>query len=241
MKPLKISDGIDRLTCLSYGITGSGKTEFLSTWPNPVIFAAAAEGGHITVKYMDRSKWYDPKWNPLEHVYSIATLNDFNSIVSAAKDEVNRGAKTIGLDTATFLVDLLVNNVSARGFDLWGEILAKMNKLRTDIYALGANVVWTAALDTNTKAPAMQGQTATILPHCCDLVLYHTAEEEPTTKTTAFRAWTSPKNGYVARHRFGNKLQVCLGRLIPAPDGDGKILKPEVSYRALEEALKVSA
>jgi len=240
VKPLKQSNEIDSLTCLSYGATGTGKTEWIATWPNPVIFSAAEEKGHVTIKFMDRAKWYDPKWNVLEHVYPVASVADFNMIVPTAKEEIKKGAKTIGFDSATFLVNMLVNNLSSRGYDLWGEVLAKMSKLRNDTHALGVNVVWTAALDSDAKAPAIQGQTSTILPHCCDLVLLHTAEEDVTNKKTAYRAWTAPRGGYPARHRFGSRLLSPLGRLEPAPDGDGKILVPEVSYRALEESLRVA-
>jgi hypothetical protein len=241
VKPLKLNNNaIESLTCLSYGATGSGKTEFLATWPNPVVFCAASEQGHITIQFMEKDKWYDPKWNLLDHLYPVSSIADFNSIVAVAKDEVKKGAKTIGIDSITFLVNMLVNNVSAKGYDLWGEVLAKTTKLREDLHALGVHVVWTAALDADSKTPAIQGQTAVQLPHCCALVLYHTAEEDPVKKGTSYRAWTAPRGGFPARHRFGKKLHSPLGRLEPAPDGDGRILKPEVSYRVLEEALKAA-
>jgi hypothetical protein len=241
LKPLNLSAEVQSLTCLSYGTTGAGKTEFAATWPNPVFFSAAAENGHKTVQYMDPSKWYDPKWPLLEKIYPVKSVDDFKLIVPIAKEEIKKGAKTLVYDSATFLVNMLVNGINQRGFDLWGEVLAKMTALRTESHSLGVHVVWTSAVDLATKNLEIQGQTAVALPHCCDLLLYHTAEEDPTTKKTLFRAWTSPKAGFPARHRFGNKILSPLGRLEPAPDGNGRILIPEVSYRAIETALRASA
>lgn len=208
-----------RTTLLTYGKSRSGKTELLATFPRPLILADSTESGWKTIESMDSSKFYEPSWTP--KVIGIETLDDFLKIQSDVAGFIQQyGALTLGVDSLTFLGDLVLAEMEKRGMGrtkdgnedpraLYTRYKNLLRAFRIALHNLDVNVVWCcleSGIDEKTKqaGPLINGQSKDLFPAACDVYLYQT--KLATSKGVRFYSHTTQYGAFSAGGRFGAKL-----------------------------------
>jgi hypothetical protein len=199
-------------SCLIFGASRSGKTHLCSTWPQVAMLCSRREKGYITLQYMDKSKWYDPKVPPqvyvvdeiadlMGHLYkdvipqlkvgklrSVCIELTFHAddVLRSIDDEANPWAKYANLENHVHNLDKLVKKLP--GVRVVYNTLALPND---DVKGTGGVLIPGKALAK--KLPAM-----------CDLAGYMQAEDngdhvDRLIHLTAF-------GNFAAGHRYGDRL-----------------------------------
>jgi hypothetical protein len=237
MKKRTSGSGKRWLRGVSHGKAGHGKTQFLATWPRPVVFGAAQENGVVTIESMDSSEFYEEGVRPT--IYDVETLADIREIPKIAAQEVAKGAQTVVLDSATYLMEIITQEIKTVGKAKWGEVLDEFTKLRLQLYNLPAHVMWSAAMDDDKKI-LVQGKSSIYLPHASDLLLHHevvTYTDPSGNPVVEYQVHTNPTRGHFARNRL--RLPSPLSVLVDDPEDTSQyIVQNSPTFRALQEALK---
>lgn len=212
-----------RLTMLTYGKSRSGKTELLATFPRPLILADNAESGWKTIESMDEEKFFEPNWVP--KVIAIESMDDFMNVQPEIGKLVQQyGAQTIGVDSLTFLGDMLLDQMEKKGMGktkdgnddpraLYTRYKNFLRAFRLSLHALPVNIVWCcleAGIDEKTKlsGPLMNGQSKDLFPAACDAYFYQT--KIATAKGVRFFTHTTQYGPFPAGGRFGGKLPTVI-------------------------------
>lgn len=216
---------LDRITVMGYGPSGSGKTHFLATFPRPYILADAVEGGWKTVKWMDRSLWYEPDVEP--EVWPIKSPEDVVEHLKLLNIRVRNkpgDILTLGVDSLTFIADLYYARIKkliegqakenksgkVNKFEVWEQLAGYLRNIMEQAHAIpGINVVWLAL----EREPAESGQDGGIslggqmkgkLPAAVDIWGYMraVAAGDDLKHEMHLRRF----GAFPARHRFGTLL-----------------------------------
>lgn len=224
-----------RLTCLIYGATRSGKTEFAGTWPRPLFLSDAVEGGYETLRYMSPEKLWEPTHKP--QVWSIESVADLLQSVGKIREQLQKSPgtiKTVVVDSLTFLSDLLedtmlVNMASQLDKNRWAlfsELKNKLRHLMIEIHKLPVNVVWIClAKEPEDGKPGgllLTGQTGNKAPAACNLLFYQHVSQPNPKVPAIYETRTRRYGAFPAGGRMGDMLPDPL---------------PESTYRSIFEAL----
>lgn len=208
------------LNCLVWGKVKSGKTGFIATGPNPVVFAV--EEGTKTIRdYPELDvfpvsrteggiKWRTPKWEDARDFIYFLYHGDHNY-------------KTVGVDTTTALLRVAVrfitkdeevrDDLRAKGLNdqrTWGRVGNAMNEFMEDLEtvckARGMHLVYTAqervlnedqALQVGTDyVPDLTPSVRSTILEKPDMIMRTIKEEE----TTEDLSETNIKYGMVFKH-----------------------------------------
>lgn len=220
---------------LSHGKSGTGKSYFLGTWPRLVVFCAKAEGGAVTFQTMDKNDFYD---EVRPEIYVVETFDDVKSISKIAAKEVAAGALSIGLDSGTFISQIVENNIGGKGQQKWGNVLEFMSELRDELHALPAHVLWTAGTEDSQRI-LMRGSFSSYLGHSVSFLFYHTVAVLE--GRAEFQVHTSPTSGYLARTRLRNIIPSPLTMIVEDPENPGGFIRQNSpNYKAIEQALQLA-
>jgi len=177
-----------RTTVLSYGPMRSGKTRWAASWPRPLFFAEASEGGWTTIMNMDAGALWEEDRRP--RVWAIEKIADMQEAIGDAESLINAGeVQTIVIDSLTFYNDLLLDTLTraqAKGGSMpdmrrvYGALGLNLRALRVQIHNLPVNVLWvclekTPDADNPIGGPMISGQQATKFAAGTDYILYHRA------------------------------------------------------------------
>lgn len=168
-------------TFMLYGDTRTGKTEFASTFPRPLIIADAVEGGYKTIKNMDRGKWFEPDVKP--DVRVVENMNDLAAVLPTVKALIaSKRVLTVVFDAWSFYADFFLTKIKAAtpGIDnrqAYGALGDHLNKMRVEFHALGINVVWCCLAkhpdeDDKKGRPMIPGKAADKFAAGTDFLLY---------------------------------------------------------------------
>lgn len=213
---------------LVYGASRAGKTDYCASYPQPAMLCSRREKGYVTVQFMDRARWYDPKVAP--QVYAVDEITDImGHLTKDILPQVAAGRiKTVCIELTFHADDVL------RAVDDEKNPWAKYAQLETHVHNLdryvkkvpGARVVYnTLALPEDaakgTSGCLIPGKAlAKKLPALCDLSGYLVAEDRGDHVDRVLHLTTY--GNYPAGHRYGKHL----------PD---KVRNP--CYRDLEDLL----
>lgn len=237
-----------RATILSYGALRTGKTEFLSTFPRPLIIADRTESGWRTVQSLrnrNPNKFYEPRRPPIVWVIEspVELLASYPKIEQlVAKGEV----LTVGLDSVTFYGDTYLGHLKGRkgSFDPrqhYGEWFDHIVYVRQMFHALPVNIVWTALdaapdKDSPRGLPLMPGrQAAQSFPGACDYVFYH--RTQTTTAGITYEIHTRAYLSYPAGGRDAGALPNPLGFYQENEKGPDHppVFVPDCTYQTFAE------
>lgn len=198
-----------------YGPLGTGKTQFASTFPNPVFLSAGNEGGDTTLRFCKQSS-----------VIPVSSTNDMKEGVAYIKafGKSKHNWRTIVIDSVTYYSDLFVQETTQQGTKAmrtqdWGLLDLHLQKwLLPVLMGLPFHVVWIALEETTKGAdgqvvgyePMLYGKTKAKLPGSCDLMVRSFTRQvrDPSGKlVTDYLLATVPTNGAPARGRFGTAFQ----------------------------------
>src|SRR5688572_12622502 len=139
------------------GLSRSGKTECMATFPRMMILADETEHGYTTIQHMDADKFYEPDRPP--EVFAIDSWAGLLSMVGQLEDMLKADPfafASIGVDSLTFFGDMLLGELIAdpaarRGRDgeidnrkLYDKVGTEFRALALRIHKMAVNVVWTA-------------------------------------------------------------------------------------------------
>jgi hypothetical protein len=202
-------------TSIHYGLTRSGKTRFLATFPRPAIITSKREAGAVTIDCMDRNCWYEPEIEP--EVYEVSSVPEtMQHLTRDIMPKVQRGLiKTIGIELGIYSDDVIKSAPIVDG-NAWAKYalleahiidhLDKWIKTATMGVRLAYNALAkppdkigdTGGLDVPGKAVAKK------LPPLCEVIGYMHAEAGE--KETEYVIHYSPCGPYIAGHRYGDRL-----------------------------------
>lgn len=206
-----------RLTCLIYGPSRSGKTQFLGTWPRPYIIADAHEGGYETLRHMPRDLLWEPEIKP--HVVAVDNYSDAMQALKQFRDVWLKDPKkylTLGVDSLTFLAnaleDELLTTLAAKieknRFLLYTELKQRLRRLMLEVHKIPVNIVWTClanVTEAGQGVPMVPGQTHQTLPAMCNLLLFANVTQSANAAPT-FQIRTRKYMNFQAGSRDGGLL-----------------------------------
>lgn len=202
---------------LIYGVSRAGKTVIGATFPRPVIFTSAREGGYVSVQTMDRSMWYEPDQEPI--IFAVSDLKEtvphFNEVVQLAK---KGRVKTVVVELSFYSEDVVqaIGKRTDGSKDGW----AKYRLLDEHIQwidkatkGLGLRIAYnTLAVppgDVEKKSPAgimVAGRAiAAKLPAGTEFTAYLRTEDKGNNQIDRLMHLVA-YGPYPAGHRYGNKL-----------------------------------
>lgn len=194
-----------KLTVLSYGPSGTSKTWFGATFPDPLILSDFVEGGYMTVLGMPKSLFYN-KEPVIETVCSAAEMR---AAIEKYSPEIGKRFKTVVVDSLTFYAESFAVEMEPKftnGQQFWGVFGKHIGWLQTTVHAMGVNVVWLALSkdpeEGKMGGPMLQGRQKELAPARCNTLLFHKAVQEGKDKVR-YEVHTKPKAGYAARVRAG--------------------------------------
>lgn len=204
-----------RITCCLYGESRSGKTEFAATWPNPIFISDGTEGGYITIRRMDKSKFFDqpPK------VIEVFTTQDIYAAVTLIEDTAKKTPgkyATVVIDSLSFIQDLVLDELASTRdkWEMYGKLKDIVRRLMIRIHQIGQeakkpmNVVWIALADsgseTKTAGPLLIGQMRDKVPAACNVLLHQVTRSLKPTEPPVFETRTKAFNGFPAGSRIGD-------------------------------------
>lgn len=198
---------------LNWGGTGVGKTRFIGTAPSP--FVIAPENGLLTlhdlgipyVSITDDMVIYDTVMAILDSAEAreVVEIDDEGNVVDFSKIE------TLALDSLWRLSELLMaelNDQGVSGFDMWGQLSTKLNRIVTRMQSLGYHTITTCGeavktdrLDESLKVPVLNlsGGFRDQAPYLFDLNLYMDIETRG--RNQIYRTHTKPVNKRTAKSR----------------------------------------
>lgn len=181
-----------RITCLTYGLTRSGKTHFAGTWPRPYVLSDNVENGSSTLAEIPTDLWWERNWEPQRRLFAIKKWADLPTGLEEARQEFIKDRKemTIIVDSLSFICDQFADEVSKtdkqeiarnnyhmpermRGFLRHSMVLA---------HNIGAHVLWLTLLRQpeakKSGGPAIPGQMGDKFPAACNLLLHQRVEKD---------------------------------------------------------------
>lgn len=176
----------DYLRVLVYGDSGDGKTTFIGTFPDLLVFDldnGLKPIAHRNPKAIMLWEYEDP----YSILFEVLNLARFKKGAFAAEGALGK-TKTIGIDGLTIGGNLFMKKIrglkTKAGFDEYGELLSKMTSLLDLLKVLPYNVVVTAGTmydkDEATGAyigrPNIVGSTRDIINYYFDEVYYLRSE-----------------------------------------------------------------
>ena len=200
-------------TSFVYGAYGAGKTDFCSTYPKVAWIGSNREGGAETMRWMDRSRWYEPNVAP--DVYAVENMAQM--LTHLNKDimpKVQEGRiKTIVLELSFYTDDLIRSAPEgAMGWTIYGDlekhIIGKDEQWKR---IPGLRIVYNAFAnpepdDKKPAGPLMAGKAlARKLPAICDMIGYLRTEEVSGGQIDRI-LHLQPYSNFPARHRYGTRL-----------------------------------
>lgn len=220
----------ERITCLVYGDSRGGKTMFAASFPRPIFLSDSTEGGHETIRNMNKEWFFEPGRYP--EVVAIESVQDMMKMTEDLQVRIQKKPgeiQTVVIDSLTFYAELLQDTItkamagSDNKYAIWEKIRNNIRSLMIRIHSLPVNVVWTALAKINddgrSGGPLLSGQMQQKAPAMCNYLLYQhcyqTANQPP-----VFETRTRKFGPYMAGGRAS----------LPDP-------LPECSYRALYEAI----
>lgn len=226
----------ERLTCIAYGHSGSGKTYFAGTWPRPLVIADASEHGWKTLHGLADDDLYES--GKLPYVVAVETPHDFMEVLRALEMQAQGGRPdfpgwpvpqgkheigTVVVDSLTFYADsalaafLDANSSRVDKRQIYGDLGNHLRAVMLRVHKLPYHAVWTALASINEDAkvggPLIAGATSAKAPARCDLWVYLAVEEKKIAKAQheiIYSLHTQNHGGYRSRHRFGDKLPAEL-------------------------------
>lgn len=235
MREIDMTKGIDRLTMMAYGDSGSGKTQFIGTCPRPIVLADATEGGWLTIQNMGKEKWWEPTVAP--RVIAIEKSADLFPAIDKINDEVRLHPgriRTVAVDSLTFIGDLYLaalerdameelksgKKVDAR--QTYGRLLTRLREMMIRVHSIPhVHIVWTALA----KEPDEPGRDGGILlagqyrgkaPAACSLWAYLKSEMDG--DNLKFYMHCSRYGVFPARGRFSDRLPSVMAPTFAAID-----------------------
>jgi hypothetical protein len=199
-------------TSFIYGAYGSGKTDFCATYPRVAWFGSAREGGAETMRWMDRSRWYDPNIAP--HVYAVENPAEmFLHLNRDVMPLVQKGViKTIVLELSFYSDDMIRSMpTETDGWTKYGDLekhIMNMDERWKKIPGLRIVYNALAQVEPDDKKPAgplLAGKAlAKKLPAICDAIGYLRTEvvDGGIDRILHFQSYAN----FPARHRYGARL-----------------------------------
>lgn len=219
-------------TSFIYGASGAGKTDFCATYPKVAWFGSAREGGAETIRWMDRSRWYEPNVAPM--IFVVSNIGELmQHLTNDVMPLVFKGVvKTIALELSFYTDDVIrASGDDVNGWEKYGALEKHViNRDEAWKKIPGLRIVYNALADVQQddkkpSGPLMAGRALSRkVPAMCDMIGYLATEEVG--GQTDRLLHLAPYSNYPARHRYGNKL--------PA-----KVRNP--TYRQLEALLNGKA
>jgi hypothetical protein len=200
-------------TSLIFGASGAGKTVLASTFPAPAVICSKREGGYESIRYMDRSLWYEPNIPP--QVYTVNSMVEcLGHLHKDILPQVPGGkVKTIVIEL-TFYADDVFRNLPLDEKNGWAKYQALESHVQwLDIEikkypALRLCYTALAAAADDAKTPGgiiLPGKAvAKKIPAVCNLTGYLRAEEVG--KNVDRVLHLSAYGSYSPRHRYGTSL-----------------------------------
>jgi len=223
MRVIDISKPQERWIIMAYGDLRSGKTHFAATWERPLFFSDPTENGFTTIGSMDPSWFYDPKVKP--QVWAWDQFSDLPGMIQKALPLVQKGeVKTIVIDSATYLSEMLLAELSTRYNDtrkLYADMGNKLRELRLAVHRLPCNVVWLCHdqppdEQNPTGRPQIPGKQAKGFAGACDFILYLRSEVVTKGKDSrvTYEMRTLRYGAFIAggRYRLPNPLPTTTAR-----------------------------
>lgn len=244
---LKVEIGIDPpqtpvlRTCLVVGDTRSGKTLLTGgTFPRPYWIGSEREDGHETLRWMDRSLWYERDRPPL--VRAVSTIADVDwCLTKEAIPLVERGiVRTIVLELS-FYSDDVIRNSDGDTRAKYGALEQHITLLDTRLKKIpGAIVAYNALPDRripDVTLPLVAGRAVgPRLPASVSVYAYLRTETDASGRLDRI-LHLAPYGTVACGHRFGGRLpsflrnptyrlmeEVIAGRL--AVDVAGNVILP---------------
>lgn len=224
------------LTCVLYGDSRSGKTEFAATWPRPLFLADAAEGGWATIHGMPRDKFYEP--NRIPEVRAIETMQDMVGQIRELGDRLKKkpgDIQTLVVDSLTFYADLVQDTLRTQMADeiaknkwlLFDKLKNHISHMVIETHKLPVHVIWIclSTVDMDGRGGILlPGQMAKKLPALCNFFFYQNVHQPDPNKDPLYEVHTRRCGNFPAGTRFGD--------LLPDP-------LPEPTFRSLAECLEI--
>lgn len=170
------------------GVTSSGKTHFVATWPRPLILCDAIEGSWNTIPQMDPSLWWDPRVRPrvgvIERVADVAAkLHELETL--SAQNRLPW--RTLALDplsiySGRYLSEQMTKHPDKDNRQIYGELQTHLRALVIRFHALPMHIVWTShveGLGDGNGAPAIDGKMSAKFPAFSDFKWLCRAQSSP--------------------------------------------------------------
>jgi hypothetical protein len=199
-------------TSFIYGAYGAGKTDFCATFPRVAWFGSAREGGAETIRWMDKSRWYEPNTPP--EVYAVSNPAEFMQHLNVdVMPRVQKGAiKTIVLELSFYSDDMIRSMPKeADSWTKYGDLEKHIINMDEKWKRIpGLRIVYNALAevqpdDKKPAGPLMAGKALSKkLPAICDAIGYLRTETgaDGVDRFLHFQAY----GNFPARHRYGAKL-----------------------------------
>ena len=174
---------VPKLSVCAYGASGSGKTEFAATWPNPLFLSAGTENGWDTIRSLVSvrpEKLYNPAVMPLVWVLDepadmMKKLKEIPELIKS------KSIKTIVVDSITFYarmykVFLEQRMKSANGWDIYAALQSHIENMQLVLHGFDVNIVWLAldreGHEKRAAGPLIEGSSSKYIPASCSQLLY---------------------------------------------------------------------
>lgn len=182
------------IKCLIYGSSGSGKTTFAASAPNP-IFASSE-------KWLMSIRKYAPAYTEINSLWDLKELLKFLR-------EEKHDFKTVIIDSITEINDIIKNAIekkSGRGMQLqdWWTLWKEIKSILRDFRDLPMHVIFIAqeTIDKDEDKiskilPSLNGKSATDIAYYMDVVWYVYIDK----KDWLRKINTSPNSYYLSKDR----------------------------------------
>lgn len=214
---------------LIFGESGSGKTHFLGTAPEGemIIFNVMSESGLMTL----REKGID--------VIDINSLKDMEEALKWLETEGIKKYRYVGIDSFSQFQKGLEKQISATGFQLWGQVKEITKELVDRVKGLPINFV--ALCEVSMKddeggikyIPSLIGSSKDEVPYWFDEVYFFEKTGKAGEKPT-YRALTNSGSKYPCKSRIGS-----LPIVIENPTITFVIEKLSPKMQAMEKPVEV--
>ena len=171
-----------KTTVLLYGDNGSGKTEFASTWPNPVFLVPWISRNEM--KTLSKHKFPVALFKNLSEMHQ--QVNDLGNDILKGKLRCD----TIVVDNLTAMQTALEEELkvsSGKGrleWEEWGKFASVFTKLLDALHKLPPHVIWITHQkvvkvdeDTSTGEFTLTGKSKELIPGFADMILHTTVTD----------------------------------------------------------------
>lgn len=233
---------LPRNTFLVYGDSRTGKTTWAATFPRPVFFSDATEGGWDSIANMSDDQLFEPGVKPL--VWAIEKMDDMVTARAKAEPLIASGRiQTIVTDSISYYCDLFLNfllmaQAKKDTRSAYGDLGNHLRDLRVKTHMLPVNVVWLALAKHPDDVfpvggPMIPGQQADKFMAGVHYIFHSRVDQQKRGQELlppTYEMRTRKYLGYIAGNRLGGRANQLPDPLV----GDYQTLIESLGYNADE-------